>query len=162
MITIDVVYYVVGAMFAAFALLGAFDRENPKAIHNTVFWGLLAVSMLAGGWLPDIVNGLLVVAIVAADSEGVRAQRLRLGHFLSTPAVVYEADIVMIMNEEYNILDQHHIAYNPHNADQMRQNVVLSLEKNRAGSDLVDLEFRKQLQFCCFRPDARRVKESLI
>jgi replicative DNA helicase len=105
---------------------------------------------------------VLVVSIVAADTEGVRARRLRLGHFLTSPAVVYEADIVMIMNEEYNILDQHHIAYNPHNAEQMRQNVVLSLEKNRAGSDLVDLEFRKQLQFCCFRPDARRVKESLI
>ena len=76
--------------------------------------------------------------------------------------MVYEADIVMIMNEEYDILDQHHIAYNPHNAEQMRQYIVLSLEKNRSGSDLIDLEFRKQLQFCCFRPDARRVKENLI
>src|SRR5687768_10293625 len=105
---------------------------------------------------------VLVISVVAADTEGVRARRLRLGHFLTSPAVVYEADIVMIMNEEYNILDQQHIAYNPHNAEQLRQCIVLSLEKNRAGSDLIDLEFRKQLQFCLFRPDARRVKESLI
>lgn len=105
---------------------------------------------------------ILVVSVVAADTEGVKARRLRLGHFLTSPSVVYEADIVMIMNEEYNILDQHHVAYNPHNAEQLRQCVVLSLEKNRAGSDLIDLEFRKQLQFCLFKPDARRVKESLI
>lgn len=105
---------------------------------------------------------VLVISIVAADTEGVKARRLRLGHFLTSPSLVYEADIVMIMNEEYNILNQQHIAYNPHNAEQLRQCVVLSLEKNRTGSDLIDLEFRKQLQFCLFRPDARRVRESLI
>ena len=40
--------------------------------------------------------------------------------------------------------------------------VSLSVEKNRSGSDLIDLELRKQLQYCTFRPDARRAEEHLI
>jgi hypothetical protein len=54
------------------------------------------------------------------------------------------------------------VEYNRHHAEQYHQFVVLSVEKNRAGSDLVDLELRKQLQFCHFRSDARRVEEHLI
>jgi len=64
MITIDVIYVIVGLMFSAFAVLSAFDRNNPKAVMNTVFWGLLAVSLLFGKWLGDLGNGVVVVAIV--------------------------------------------------------------------------------------------------
>jgi uncharacterized membrane protein len=64
MITIDVVYVIVGLMFAAFAALSVFDRNNPKAVMNTIFWGLLAISLLVGKWLGDLGNGVIVVAIV--------------------------------------------------------------------------------------------------
>jgi uncharacterized membrane protein len=64
MITIDWIYVVVGLMFAAFAVLSGLDRNNPKALMNTVFWGLLAVSLLFGKWLGDLGNGVIVVAIV--------------------------------------------------------------------------------------------------
>jgi hypothetical protein len=59
-------------------------------------------------------------------------------------------------------VDRRHVEFNRHNAEQYHQFVVLSVEKNRAGSDLVDLELRKQLQFCHFRTDARRVVENLV
>ena len=68
----------------------------------------------------------------------------------------------MLMNEKFDIVDRRHIDYNRHNAEHFHHYVVLSIEKNRAGSDLVDLEFRKQLQFCHLRPEARRVEERLI
>ena len=35
-------------MFAAFAVLSALDRSNPKRFGNAAFWGLVAVSFLAG------------------------------------------------------------------------------------------------------------------
>ena len=35
--------YLVGAMFAAFALLSALDRTNPKRLGNAAFWGLMAL-----------------------------------------------------------------------------------------------------------------------
>jgi uncharacterized membrane protein len=55
----------VGAMFAAFALLSAFDRTNPKRFGNAAFWGLFALSLLAGSYLGDFVNGCIVLALAA-------------------------------------------------------------------------------------------------
>jgi uncharacterized membrane protein len=65
MITIQWVFFLVGAMFAAWALLSAFDRSNPKRFGNAAFWGLFALSLLAGTWLGDIVNGCIVLALAA-------------------------------------------------------------------------------------------------
>lgn len=103
-----------------------------------------------------------IVAIIAAQTEGLKAQRLKLEHLLASPLIAYEADIIMIMNEKFDIVDRQYMEYNKHAAQQFHQYVILSMEKNRMGSDLVDLELKKQLQFCHFRPEARRVSERLI
>jgi uncharacterized membrane protein len=65
MITIQWVFFLVGAMFAAFSLLSAFDRTNPKRWGNAAFWGLFALSLLAGTWLSDLINGLIVLCLAA-------------------------------------------------------------------------------------------------
>jgi uncharacterized membrane protein len=65
MITIQWVFFLVGAMFAAFSLLSAFDRTNPKRWGNAAFWGLFALSLLAGTWLSDLINGLIVLGLAA-------------------------------------------------------------------------------------------------
>ncbi|HEX8063384.1 MAG TPA: DUF979 domain-containing protein [Allosphingosinicella sp.] len=65
MITGQHVLYLVGAMFAAFALLSAFDRTNPKRLGNAAFWGLVALSLIAGSSLGDFINGLIVLALAA-------------------------------------------------------------------------------------------------
>lgn len=59
------VLYLVGAMFAAFALLSAFDLTNPKRFGNAAFWGLFALSLIAGSWLGDLANGCIVLALAA-------------------------------------------------------------------------------------------------
>lgn len=64
MITIDVVYVIVGLMFAAFSILSLTDKANGKRLMNAVFWGLLAVSLFFGRWLGDLGNGVVVLAIV--------------------------------------------------------------------------------------------------
>ena len=65
MITGQHVLYLVGAMLAAFALLSAFDRTNPKRLGNAAFWGLFALSLIAGSWLGDLANGCIVLALAA-------------------------------------------------------------------------------------------------
>ncbi|QGP80244.1 DUF979 domain-containing protein [Sphingobium sp. CAP-1] len=65
MITLHWVYALAGAIFAAYALLGA--RERPL---NAAFWALLALSMWAGDRLSDLGNGVLVLGLVALGSVG--------------------------------------------------------------------------------------------
>jgi uncharacterized membrane protein len=64
------VYWLVGALFAVFALLSALDPENPKRWRNTLFWGLVATSFLVGHLLSDLSNGLLVLALALLAGLG--------------------------------------------------------------------------------------------
>ncbi len=70
MIGLAQVYLLAGLAFAAFALLSAGDASNPKRWGNAAFWGLLALSMLAGDRLGDFGNGVLVIALVAIAGLG--------------------------------------------------------------------------------------------
>jgi uncharacterized membrane protein len=65
MITTQWVFSLVGAMFAAFAILSALDPTNPKRFGNTAFWGLFALSLIAGSWLGDLANGIIVLGLAA-------------------------------------------------------------------------------------------------
>ena len=70
MIGLAFVYTLAGLMFAAFAGLSAVDRSNSKRIGNAAFWGLLAVSFLAGDAFSDLGNGVLVLGLVALAGVG--------------------------------------------------------------------------------------------
>jgi len=118
-----------------------------------------------------VVNGLKdialseqvgMIAIVAADKEGLKASRLRNHHLRGSSAINYEADIIVILNEKYHIVAKVNIEFNPYQAQRFRDWVVLSVEKNRGGQDNVDLEFEKHFEFSCFDPSGRTVQEKLI
>jgi replicative DNA helicase len=118
-----------------------------------------------------VVNGLKdialaeevpLIAIVAADKEGLKAQRLRNHHLRGSSAINYEADIILIINEKYNIVAKVNIEFNPYQAQRFRDWVVVSVEKNRGGQDNVDLEYEKHFEFSCFDPSGRAVQEKLI
>lgn len=70
MIKLGVVYVLAGLMFAGFAILSATDRNNPKRLGNAAFWGLVAVSFLAGDRLGDLGNGILVLGLAAIAGFG--------------------------------------------------------------------------------------------
>lgn len=70
MITLSAVYVLAGLVFAAFAVLSATDRNNPKRAGNALFWGLLALSFLAGDRLGDLGNGILVLGLAAIAGLG--------------------------------------------------------------------------------------------
>ena len=70
MITLDWLYTLAGAMFAAIALLSALDPANKKRFGNAAFWGLMALSLLAGDRIGDFGNGLLVLGLAGLAGFG--------------------------------------------------------------------------------------------
>lgn len=105
MIGTGFIYGVAGLMFAAFAILSATDRTNPKRFGNAAFYAVLAISFLLGGRLGDIGNGVLVLALVAIAGSGAmgrggratttldqrRAEATRLGNRIFLPALIIPA-----------------------------------------------------------------------
>jgi uncharacterized membrane protein len=104
-ITLRLVYALAGVLFAAFAVLSAADREHPKRLGTGLFWGLLAVSFLAGDHLTDLGNGVVVIALALLAGFGAlgrgapkttgpeerRARSTRHGDWLFVPAVIVPA-----------------------------------------------------------------------
>lgn len=103
-----------------------------------------------------------VWAIVAADREGLKANRLHLFHLRGSSALDYECDIAIIMNNKYHILSKEHIAFNPYQARQFRDWVVFTVEKNRAGRAMQDMEFQLHAPYFAFNPRGQRVQQQLI
>jgi replicative DNA helicase len=106
--------------------------------------------------------GVPVWAIVAADREGLKANRLHLFHLRGSSALDYECDIAIIMNNKYHILSKDHVAFNPYQARQYRDWVVFTIEKNRAGRAMQDMEFQLHAPFFAFDPRGQRVQQQLI
>jgi uncharacterized membrane protein len=105
MIGTGFIYGVAGVMFAAFAILSATDRANPKRFGNAAFYTVLAISFLLGGRLGDVGNGVLVLALVAIAGSGAmgrggrattslgerRTETARLGNRIFLPALIIPA-----------------------------------------------------------------------
>ena len=102
MIGVETIYRLAGLVVGVVALLNLRDATNPKRYKNAVFWGAYAVSLLFGSWLPDFVNGCLVIVIVlvagigglgrgapntTSDEERVASAR-RFGNSLFIPALL--------------------------------------------------------------------------
>src|SRR5688572_20231057 len=109
-----------------------------------------------------LAEGIPVVAIVAADREGLKAKRLRNHHLRGSSAINYESDIIIILNDKYNIVAKVNIEFNPYQAQRYRDWVIATIEKNRGGQDNVDLEYEKLFEYSCFDPTGRITAEKLI
>jgi len=70
MITMHWLYLLAGAMFAVFATLSVTDRSHSKRFGNAAFWGLMALSLLAGDLIGDFGNGLLVLGLAGLAGFG--------------------------------------------------------------------------------------------
>jgi replicative DNA helicase len=103
-----------------------------------------------------------VWAIVAADREGLKSKRIHLFHLRGSSALDYESDIAIIMNNKYHILSKDHVAFNPYTAKQFRDWVVFTVEKNRAGRAMQDMEFQLHGQHFAFDPRGQKVQQQLI
>jgi uncharacterized membrane protein len=64
MITFEFVNVLMGLMIAGVAIVNLRDRANAKRYNNAAFWGIYAAIFLIGSYLPNLLNGLLVIAMV--------------------------------------------------------------------------------------------------
>src|SRR5579859_1156018 len=103
-----------------------------------------------------------VFSIVAADREGLKSKRLHLFHLRGSSAMDYECDIAIIMNNKYHILAKDHVSFNPYQAKQYRDWVVFTVEKNRAGRAMMDMEFQLHAPYFAFDPRGQAVQQQLI
>jgi len=100
-ITLEHIYWLTGLMMAGVSIVNWRDRSNPRRLNNTAFWGIYAVTFLAGTYLPDVVNGFLVIGMVlvasirglgqgrgeSATREEREASAIRWGNKLFIPAL---------------------------------------------------------------------------
>jgi len=70
MITLDVIYVLMGLLTGGIAVVNARDASNPRRWRNTLFWGVYAVLFFAGSYLGDFVNGVLVLIMVGTAAAG--------------------------------------------------------------------------------------------
>ncbi|HEV7146363.1 MAG TPA: DnaB-like helicase C-terminal domain-containing protein [Pedococcus sp.] len=107
--------------------------------------------------------GVPIIAVVAAEKDSlVGGRRMRVNDLRGSSALAYEPDIVLILNEKYDIVAKHHLVYHLGNAERFRHWVVMSIEKNRNGADHLELEFQKRFEQGRFEPEGRVVEEQLI
>jgi uncharacterized membrane protein len=78
-ITLELIYVLMGLMLAAIAVVNWRDATNPRRVSNAMFWGLYAITFLAGSRLPDAVNGVVVLVMVGVASIGKLGQGTRQG-----------------------------------------------------------------------------------
>jgi len=104
-----------------------------------------------------------VLAIAAADREGLEpGTRLRARHLRGSTALAYEPDLVLILNTKSDIVARHHLMFDGTGGERFRGWSVLSVEKNRAGHDGAELEFRKRFEQGRFEADGNAVAERLV
>jgi replicative DNA helicase len=107
--------------------------------------------------------GVPILAIVAADNASlVSGKRMRVHDLRGSSALAYEADVVLILNDKYDVVARHHLVYDLGNAERYKQWVIMTIEKNRHGVDGVELEFRKQFAEGRFEASGQYVVEQLI
>jgi replicative DNA helicase len=117
------------------------------------------------GELKDLALSLEVpvLAISASDAVGIaEGKRLRTQNLRGASALAYEADVVLVLNEKYDVVARHHLVYGAANAERFRSFAVLSIEKNRGGLAGVDLEFRKRFDQARYERDGALVEEQLV
>lgn len=104
-----------------------------------------------------------VLAVVAADKEGLQSgRRLRIHHLRGSSALAYEADVVLLINDKYDVVARHHLIYDVANAERFRDFAVVSIDKNRSGVDRIDIEFRKRFEQGRFERSGQSVMEQLV
>jgi len=104
-----------------------------------------------------------VLAISASDAAGIAdGTRLRTQNLRGASALAYEADVVLVLNEKYDVVARHHLVYGAANADRFHAFAVLSIEKNRGGMSNVDMEFRKRFEQARYERGGNLVEEQLV
>lgn len=118
MIKLDLLFWLVGAIFAAMACQMALDRTNPKRYTTAAFWGLLAFAFIYSNWVdkrhasPAPLGAAVIGTIVIGglglvgrgesripDEQEREASSRRIGPWLFVPPLVVPAVTILFAEE---------------------------------------------------------------
>jgi replicative DNA helicase len=103
-----------------------------------------------------------IVAITSAEREALYERRVRMHHMRGSSALVYEADVIIALNDKAVAVSRSHLAFDPVRVEQFRRQVVFSLEKNRSGPSDLDMEFTKDFVHFRLDPQGAFITEKLV
>jgi replicative DNA helicase len=112
--------------------------------------------------LKDLTLELAVPILAVVAGSPTSGKRMRIQDLRGSLSVAVPADVVLILNEKFDVVARHHLVYNLASAERFRSWVVMSIEKNRNGVDRVNLEFEKAFKQARFNPEGGRVEEELV
>jgi len=112
--------------------------------------------------LKDMTLELAVPVLGIVAGGPTTGKRLRVQDLRGSATLVVAADVVLILNEKFDVVARHHLVYNLASAERFRSWVVMSIEKNRNGVDKVNLEFQKAFKQGRFDTEGGRVEEELV
>ena len=92
-------------------------------------------------------------AIVAADKEGLKAARLRNHHLRGSSALNYESDVILILNEKYNIVAKVNIEFNPYQAQRFRDWTIVTRREEPRRPRRGRPRVREALRVLVLRPE---------
>ncbi len=98
-------------------------------------------------------RNVTVVALSAVDKDALSKPRVGMQHVCGSSAVLYEADVVLMLNKSGTCSATDGTRDGDRRALATR-NVVVSVEKNRNGASGVDLELVADFAHFAFRPEA--------
>lgn len=164
--TLDALRQMAGALAARFQGDCVFfvDYLQKIPIHPRVAKDEDDKSTMVAEGLKDIANtfNIPVLAVAAADRKALQGDRIRLFDLRGSSALQYESDVILMLNNKYDIVSRSHLTYSPHKAEAYRNWLIVSLEKNRGGPGAINLEYPLRLAYCCVWPEGQSVKEKLI
>jgi replicative DNA helicase len=105
---------------------------------------------------------ITIVLLSAVDTGGMNSNRVRIHHLRGSSAAAFEADVVLMLNDKHKAVSKVHLTYDPLRARTFRDFLVVSVEKNRGGPSLVDLEFRKDFAHFRLDPAGAYVTDQLV
>jgi replicative DNA helicase len=106
--------------------------------------------------------GCPVLAVTAVERAGLDAPRVRARHVKGSVTLAYEADVILVLQDKYDVVDRRHLVFGTPNGQDHRRWLVCSIEKNRHGEDRLDIEFRKRLAHGHVQPVGRLVDDALV
>ena len=103
-----------------------------------------------------------IVLLSAIDTGGMNANRARIHHLRGSSAAAFEADVILMLNDKHRAVSKVHLTYDAVRAQTFRNYLVVSVDKNRGGPSLVDLEFHKDFSHFRLDPNGAFVTDKLV
>ncbi|CAB4986579.1 unannotated protein [freshwater metagenome] len=106
--------------------------------------------------------GISVLATCGTNQGGMDARRLAISGIKDAASLEPFCDLILILNEKARAVADVAIAFNPAKSDEFSRQVLITVEKNRAGRGGVNIQFDKDFEFYRLNPQGSFLVEKLL